>query len=235
MRILALLLILVLCTGAATRSFDGTDDEISWGNNLDITTGDQTYCVWANTNEDAGADVMLAKKQGAGASNAGTALFQGTADNPRCIVSDGTTQQDTGATGTDIDGAWYHLCCTWESTGDDAIVYVNGVQDSSDTTGTVGSLTNAANLKTGEDGNDLNDMNGELGYATQHGRVLATWEMNQLRWLPGTIAGSLGGFWPLWGASTEQDLGGAGITGTVTGATTSTDGPPVSFGMGMPL
>ena len=53
-------------------------------------------------------------------------------------------------------------------------------------------------------------------------------------WLPGSLESSQG-FWPIWGDSTEIDLSGKGNTGTVTGTTVDSSGPPVMFGGGLPL
>ena len=52
-----LLLLLVACffsTSTAwavvgsSRSFDGTNDEVDWGDTLDVTTNDVSECVWVN-------------------------------------------------------------------------------------------------------------------------------------------------------------------------------------------
>ena len=89
-------------------------------------------------------------------------------------------------------------------------------------------------MKAGEGIDNLNDANGLIAYGTIFASVLTVVEMAELMWKPASLGGAQG-YWPLWGDSTEIDLSGNGRTGTVTGSATSTDGPPVMFGGGLPL
>src|SRR3990167_7900362 len=62
-----LLFVLLCCPllmGAASRSFDGTNDVISMGNTNVVTTGDVTVSLWVKTTEDATTDFFIGKKRG---------------------------------------------------------------------------------------------------------------------------------------------------------------------------
>ena len=229
--LIAILLIPGLCFGAASRSFDGTDDEVDMGNVLDVSTGDVSVCAWVKTTEDASADIIVGRKNDTGTS-AGYSLFQDSSDVTWFKVSDGT---DTcGVSSTDKDAVWVWVCGTWNTTTDTCKIYYDGAQVGTGTNSTVGSLTNAVEFAVGEDGAEGNDLNGLVAYVSQYSGVLSVTEIAELMWKPESVGTSRGGFWPLWGASPEQDLNGSGLTGTVTGATTSTDGSPVFFN-GLPL
>ena len=58
-----------------------------------------------------------------------------------------------------------------------------------------------------------------------------------LMWQPEIVPGVslMQGMWPLLGDATEPDISLNNNTGTVVNATTSSDGPPVFFGNGLPL
>lgn len=228
-----------LLTGAASRSFDGTDDEIDMGNVLNVTTGNVSLCAWWKGTEDASADVILGKRaSSASATVAGYSLHVASTDTGRTQMADGTTGVDSSS--TDQDGAWFWDCGTWDGTNNISVYYVNGVQGDTDTA-SIGSLTTTANLQFGEFDDNSSDAAGLIAYGMVYGTALLTVnEVNELFWFPERIptaidGGGKGGFWPLWGASTEQDLSGNGLTGTVSNASTSQDGPPVMFGEGLPL
>lgn len=239
MRTLALLLSFLClspwCWAEASRNFDGTNDEIDFGNTLDVTTGDISDCAWWKGTESAAGDFILGKKANVTDATAGYALTQQSTDVTRWRLGDGTNGMSDAGT-TDTDGAWFFLCGTWSGTNV-AILYENGVQVDTDSTPDVGSLTTTSNLQMGEDNSDTTDANGLIAYGMVYGTsVLTVNEVNELMWrpeaIPTNLAGGVkGGLWPLWGASPEQDLSGNGRTGTVSGsAGLSSDGPPVIIG-----
>lgn len=235
-RLLTLLICWPLLLGAASRSFDGANDEIDFGANLDVTTNDMSLCAWWKGTEDASADFILGKKGGL-TTAAGYNLHQSSADINAHNVSDGVDL--VTSVGTDTDAAWVFLCGTWTASTEVTVLFENGVQVDTDTgAGAVGSLTNAANLQIGEDSGDANDANGLVAYGLVNRNIVATVvQVNEMMWFPERCGVyDVSGFWPLWGASTEQDLAGGGVTGTVSGTGgTSEDGPPVMFGEGLPI
>lgn len=233
---LSLFLILAMPCEAvviSSRTFDGTDDEVDGGNILDVTTGDVSYGAWTKLTENAVVDHIIGKRNNGTAGQAGYALYQTSTDLPRCSVSGTTNQQNSNAT-TDTDGAWHFCFCTWDGTNSDQHLYVDGVQEDTDTNATVGSLTNAVELAMGEIGDESLDATGSMAYGMVFLLELSPTQVKEIMWNPGVSYGhSL--FWTLWGTSPEIDYSGSGNTGTVNNAGTTTDGPPVFYGMGMPL
>jgi len=231
-----LFILLVIPTNAfaeASRSFDGTDDEISIGNVLNITTGNGSWGAWTKTTEDASNDTMIGKQDNG--SNDGWALHTSTTDPGQANAGDGT--EEAGCTGVlDPDGTWVFYVATWDGTANTIVLYANGTQDCTNTTANVDSITTVDNLQIGETDDDLEDMNGLVAYAfVDNTRILAAWEIAESQWKPDYLE-ITAGFWPLWGDSTEIDLSANANSGTiVAGTTASSDGPPVMFGGGMPL
>jgi hypothetical protein len=235
-RIFIILICGLLSMGAASRSFDGTNDEIDMGDVVNVTTGSVSSCSWSKLTEDAGADLILGKKNATGAATAGYMLRQNASDVIYAEAADATDQAICQA-GSDLDGSWFFLCLIWDTSTFTVYGYANENLECSDVDTLVGSLSNTQSLQAGETGGDTDDFLGLLAYQTvSSGKVYTDWEMSQMRWLPGTIADSQSFFAPYWdGASPESDLSGNNFDGTVTGAAANTDGPPVMMGMAMPL
>ena len=233
MRSLKLALIALLLTSqawaAASRSFDGANDEIDMGAVLDITTNDVSLCCWSKPTEDASFDHLLGKYDASPAT--GYNIRQAdTTDIYGHVTADGTDAMV--ATGTDKDGVWTWVCGTYNGSTQTGILYENGVQAGTDTDTAVGSLTVAMNLQFGETGDDAFDMTGLLAYGSVWvSEILTTVQVNEYMWKPDLME-QASGYWPLWGDATEIDLSANANTGTVTGATTSGDGPPVMIGVG---
>ena len=227
-----LLLIPSLCFGAASRSFDGTDDEIDMGNVLDVTTGSVSVCAWVKPTEDAETDTWLGKKTGIAldpSAQPGYVLRQGSGDKGVFGADDGTTTRN--ATGTiDPDGVWTHYCGVWNGSTDVAEIFANGVSEATNSTGAIGSLTNTVVLQSGGTANNANDSLGLQSHSHVFLSVLTVQQINDAMWFPERSGAIPDGYWPFWGDSPEIDLSLNANTGTVTGATTSTDGPPVAYG-----
>jgi hypothetical protein len=69
---------------------------------------------------------------------------------------------------------------------------------------------------------------GKIAHAQVWNRKLSNAEIKQAHECPGSVLNGLVAYWPLFGSDTpELDLSGNGNTGAVTGATESTDGPPI--------
>ena len=231
-------LLLVLCWllmsprvwAEASRSFDGTNDTVSWGNNLDVTTGSFSLCAWTNMTEDATADIIASKKLDGTGSTPGYFLAQLSTDLMRCYAQDtsSTTAGTTDST-TDVDGVWYCICCVWDGgSNDDMYIYVNGTNESSDTADAEGSITTTQNFIVGELADGSVDALGLISYVSFASRVFRVQEVLEVQWHSCSI--DLDACLPLWGDSTEIDLGPSDLSGTVAGATTSTNGPPTMVG-----
>lgn len=228
--IIFLLLSVNLCFAGASRDLDGTDDEIDMGDVLDVSTGDVSICGWANTREDAGADWLIGRKNDNLNTTAGYGFRQGAANDLwQCLISDGSEQIATSVS-TDSDAVWAFVCCAYSASSETAFMYYNGVADGSGTTANIDSLSNAVEFAMGENGAEGDDFIGQLAYGLQFNKLLTDVEVAELYWKPHIIVESIGGFWPMWGDSPEQDLSGNNNDGTVSNTTVSTSGPPVMIG-----
>lgn len=216
------------------HSFDGTDDEIDMGTVLNVTTGNVSVCIWAKTTEDASADIYAGKKQSTATNVAGYDLDQTTADVTRWHISDGVDSgQSTDP--TDRDGVWAMFCGTWNGSTNQSTLYTNAVQVDQDTIANVDSITNTQEYSIGESGAEGDDFTGLQAYNQVFMSVLTVDQITELRFKPEGIAGSAG-LWTLtWTTATEIDISGKGLVGAVLNSTTTTDGPPVMLGGGLPL
>lgn len=82
-------------------------------------------------------------------------------------------------------------------------------------------------------GTTSNSLDGQLAYAQVYKQTFTETDVRQLMFLPDSIPNVA--YWTLWGDSPEPDLSINSNVGTITNATTSTNGPPVMFGGGLPL
>lgn len=229
-RLLPLLLCYPLLCGAAasSRDFDGTNDEVDWGNVMNVTTNDASWCIWGNMDESAAVDYWLGKSNATGVTDTGYRAIQGSGDLSSCEVTDGTTEQTVDGL-VDTDATWVHLCCVWDSTNDDLFLYENGVLIASDTVGTVGSLTNTLNLQSGENNSNGQDVNGRLAFGEVYlSKILTASELLETLHKVGSLAADFRA--PIMGDATEPEWQGK-LSGTVSGTdTSSTSGPPTMMG-----
>ena len=223
-------------TVGASRSYDAVNDEVDWGANVDVTTNDVSYCTWVKPTEDDSSDYWIGKGSSSGGGTGYGLLTMITTDASRCGVGDGTTNQ--AATGNDIDGVWTFVCCVWDSTNDDLFLYENNTNVASDTADTLGSITTTSSLQSGETNGNSDDASGLVAYASIFlSKQLTAVEMAEIYWKPEGMVDSLSFMAPLQAtATTEPDWSAGKLGGTVSGSDTgSNDGPPVLFGLGLPL
>ena len=226
-RFLPLLLCWPLLTGAAasSRLFDGANDEVDWGNVMDVTTNDVSWCVCFNGTEDASDDFPLGKRSGTAL---GYNTYQTSTDEARCVVDDDVVVQSAVGT-ADIDGVWTHICCVWNSTDDDLFLYEGAVQTASDVADTIGTLTNAANLQSGEASDNANDANGLVAFASIYlSKVLTASEVLEEFHKVGSLAADFRA--PIMGDNPEPEWQ-AKLSGTQSGTdASSASGPPTMMG-----
>lgn len=128
---------------------------------------------------------------------------------------------------------WVHLSLNW---GGDAEVppvqFHNGVNvGSMDAFSNVGSFEPDTNIPVviGNSPNEDRPLEAEMCYVHMYDKELTIEEINEIMHKPGSIRDGLVGFWTLTDdGSTQRNLSGIGNNGTVTGATNSADGPPIS-------
>lgn len=231
---LLILLLIPFLMGAAGRSLDGADDRLTQGNIFDVTTGSISLGGWVKLTEDASIDVIAGKKATTGT---GYHLVQSTADVTSFTVVGGSGSVTSSAT-TDIDGVWYFVAGTWDGSNDITRIYINGTQEDSDDVADRGSVTTAAYFRMGADGVATADYYGTgiWGYqVVWNAAIISPVFINEFMWKP-EISGAIPDMLITpWGDSPEIDLSYNDDPAGVTGATTSTDGPPAMWGGGLPL
>ncbi len=227
----------------ASRDFNGTADNISWGDPDSIDSASSLSCTMWFYADDNDADMAVITKS--------ESDFDGfyfyvdiTGACTNCIrifigdQGDADTASAIGANGTGAFGSWRHMAFTYTSGSSTGLkIYLNGTQtgSSADTT-SIGSIN--SNTTTLWYARSLGGayFDGKLAYGSCWvDKVLTEAEINNEMWCPGSVPGALI-FSPLWGNdSPEIDLSGNGNSGTVSGTSVSTDGPPVSIGCGSSL
>src|SRR5207249_765673 len=129
---------------------------------------------------------------------------------------------------------WYHVAM--ERSAGTTTFFVNGSQ-LADTFSNSPSYT-AANSFIGNVGGSGRFYNGSLANVQVYNRALSAGEISQISLAPAAVNSGLVGFWPLMGGSTEADRSGQGNTGTLHGATVSSNIPSTALltaGYGTPL
>lgn len=155
------------------------------------------------------------------------------------FLNDGVDSALARASTTITASTWTFLCATYDNTLNSTLgisLFKNGVEVSyltRNSTNLIDSMSNTTKVYIGVLSDITGDYDGRMAYVHMYKRVLTLTEINQIMIKPGSITDSLVGYWPLWGVnSPEIDLSGNGNTGTVTGATSSSDGPPIMLSSG---
>lgn len=153
--------------------------------------------------------------------------------------SDGTTLQlyvgdaDTVTGSTLTVGTWYHIALTVNGTsGENALVYVNGVLDITQTAKNASSIKILYGESDAENGTEA--LNGVCAAIKEYDAVLTVEEIQQemRQYLPMRTA-NINAFYPMLSDSDDQvDFSGMGNTLTVGGTPTVEDGPPIPWCMG---
>ena len=146
-------------------SFDGTDDEVDWGNNHDKTnlTSFTIEILYRGTT--TGSEFLFGKRNGLTSSDAGYALYIGGAGKANFEVCDGTNEylaQSDYPNSLAADGAWHRITGVYDASADEITIYVDGEPGETTSTSGAGSFTNAVNLKSGEDAANGNDAVAEI-------------------------------------------------------------------------
>lgn len=146
---------------------------------------------------------------------------------------DTTNMASASSESTLVTGQWMHIAVVHNSTTKRGELYVDGVGPLTLTLDTQGATTQVSptshHLFLGNRADNDRTFHGALAFPTAHGLGLTAGEIQQqMRW-PGSVRRGLVGFWPLLSseAGVEPDYSGQGVTGTVTGALSSTSAPPV--------
>lgn len=235
--LMALMLIPSLCFGSASRNFDGTVDLITGSTSDAYMTenGAASIVIWSNPA--ALANTICRRTDATAVGNVGF-LYAATG-RLRWFAGGGTSldvQTNNSAVST---GIWQSYAVTWDgsTTATNVHIYISLIEATYalQQNQVTPNNNSTAPLTIGNRDNLSSDLNAKLAYLQIYSRVLTDWERSEATYKPGMIPSSELVFNPLWGDSTEIDLSGNGNTGSITGSITSTDGPPVMFGGGLPL
>lgn len=200
--------------------FDGTDDEVSFGNNFDKDgTSDFTLEVLYRGTT-TGPLFVFGKRAGLAATSAGYSLHIGAAGQAHFNVSDGTTETEVVTSGVVTDGDWHRLSCVYNASADTMVIYDDGAAGESASTFGSGSFSNAQNLTAGESGSGTLDLTGDLtdlrlwSVARSQSEILT----DMHRTLSQSETG-LAGYWPAdegTGTTLTDNIG--AVDGTISGA-----------------
>ena len=240
--ILAIFIILqaTVCFGqVGSRNLDNSGDRITQGDIFDAGDGESiSLCSMVKLTEDASVDALIGTKTTTGS---GYHIVQETTD-----VTSFTIVETPGAGGssvtsplsTDIDGVWAKVCATWDGSGDITRIYLNGVEEDNTDSANIGDCTTGAFFRMGADGAATADYdgNGLWSYQAVWDLVILTpAQINEFNWNPEIVGITPSMLIAVWGASSEKDLSPTNDPASITNTTTSTDGPAVMFGGGLPL
>lgn len=239
--LLILMIIPSICfAGSASRSFDGVSDSIDFSKPSGLTVGTDSFTrmIWIKWGNGTDNDETIFSQQDGTGTGRNWLNVDETgvcgAGNKATSVLGGTNS----CSSTSIpNGSWQHVAVRSNETAGTVDIIQDGVETGSNTR-TVESAT--GNLRTGvHKTNTAQDFNGLMAYNILCKGAITNSQINEIKFLPENAGAYCGSgyynFAPFWGTSPEQDLSGNGNTGTVNGATTSSDGPPLMFGGGLPL
>lgn len=244
MRILTIFILLMLipslCFASASRTFTALNQstKFSTGYN-DVTTEDISWGLWAKSNDNSGSNMILGRMRNSGTIQGYVLLEDVAQDLWVCYAGDGTdTTGTTGITGTASgdDGNWHFWTCTWSFSGQTATLWMDGTNLGGNTGTNIDSLATVAGVEfqsgTADDAT-VDWTSGPHAYWYFTKSVMTNTMIQEMRWKPCSFG--IETCAPMWGDSTEKDLGTQqGSTVQVNGST-SQDGPPVMFGGGLPL
>ena len=242
-RLLLLLLCWPLLLGAASRSFDGTDDVVSNSSVANSDEATRSISFWFKTSTLAGTTIAVIVTDGSDLT-AGNSAFNVAILNEFDALRIGYRWSTTVGTWKTPDSSiaidtWYHVFASYNrgSTTNDPVCYLNGVlQTLTETATPVGTAKTGVDVfRAGTNVALAEDYTGLIASIDYFNTIVSAGFVTQLMYSPHSISDGLVLAWALWGDSPEPDFSGGGETGTVSGATTSTDGPPVMFGMGLPI
>ncbi len=166
--------------------FDGTTDIVQAGDVLDVQDGDNfTLAGWFNRASATADNVIVAKRNGTNASDAGYIVYIDDAtDRLVAEVSDGTDEYELQSSTTFTSAGWHHFALVWnDASASGTSLYIDGVAESGTTTGTfssIGDLSNAAEYAVGTESDQDNSFEGSLDEQRFYSRILSSAEVADL-------------------------------------------------------
>ena len=137
------------CVSGNCLQYDGSDDYLTFGDNLDIEDGqDFTFTAWIKSNSFSTVQTVLAKKLGNSSGQAGYLINIGTGGTLNFYAADGTDQVWKGSSSAMSPNTWYHVAFVFdEDNASNISFYINGVATSGNLTGTLGDINSLANVQ----------------------------------------------------------------------------------------
>lgn len=240
---LFVLLIPSLLFASASRDFDEASDflELLPPN---PSTGDGGFAAWV-AGDEAGADFARVISNRLGTTTHGMIMGKRSgADQEKltCTVAMGAAFRGSGSsTASFNDAVWRFVFCDFlDGTTAHVRMYINNMETADNSTsGNFGAhnigdpdMEIGAEELTGG-GSKSQFWDGRISsYQFYDGNTQA-WLRSQLMFLPGSY--HLTTWLPIWGGSPEPELSGNDDDATVTGTTSSSDGPPIAYGGLLPL
>jgi len=207
-------------------SFDGVDDYINLGNPLGDSSTDFTISIWARR-EPNGGGITIAKMPGGSWSNGKWMIDLYSNNVNYCLPNQNLQGCTTFNNNINNDLFWHHIILVHNATTD--ILYLDDSIISNSSSSLVTQI--AADIRVGGRENTLNfPYLGQLDDIGIWNRALNTQEISNLyssstpppcNPLPGTLTSDLVGYWPFCGNANDES--GNGNTGTVNGATLTSD------------
>ena len=253
MRLLYVLVALLLQTpwvwAGASRSFDGTNDSIGWGSIANLANESNLGCgCWVvnnnltqdhfilGNNVDSTDGGILFLTDDVGSSSGRTNTYKIFIQEPS--ASGGSNCFVEAASSSALASTWQWIAFNFSAAGS-VRLFIDGTEDAN----SPGSCTNVSNSGGGGDAFTMGettsgtlDRSGNMAYCQCWSETRGLVTLEQARWLPETFPSAPELTAPLFGSdSPEIDLSGDGNSGTVAGAGEDVTGPPVMFGLGLPL
>lgn len=218
-----------------SRNFDGTDDVISTANSSTLDIPALTWCLWIkpDTLGEGNTGTFVRKVDSAGTGKHIFRINSANADVTFFMTWAGNDLTRNSSISLVTLGVWQHWAVTWNgsATASEVRIYKNGVEV------TYGTTANATLTVDSTDGGAVTiggtlagtlTFDGRIAHPEQYNRVLSVEEIRQTMMFPGSVRRGLSLLLPFWGGSPEGDYSGNGNHGTVTGATVSSDNPPIN-------
>lgn len=235
-------------------AFDGAEDYLTVGNNLNMGTNDFSISAWTKSTSTAVGNNNGVVYKKTGTSQSYTAGYRLNMPNGAYSfsIADGTNVRSLGAGSGYNDGNWHHVTATADR-GNEMRIYIDGVLINSTPEITVGNIDSTWNLSIGAMYNPPNvwhEFNGSLDDVRIYNRVLTPDEITGLYNLgqvkinktrKDRVTNGLVGHWTMdgtnidWSASTSEikDISGNSRHGDAAGGLTSVNAIPAVIGQGI--
>lgn len=214
------------------RNFDGVDDLIDFGTCGDSFMRENQACtiiVWGYTRGTNSSSLVRRLS-----TNQVSFIINSTTAGKLRFVVGAATNLDVVSSTNVTNNKWQSYAVTWGGDYTQASsvhIYIDSVEVSYGTqtngSGALGDNSTAA-LTVGNNQALTSDYDGILAHVQIFTRVLSASEIKQASYFPGSITNGLAFYAPLWGGSPEPDYSGNRNNGTVTGATVSSNNPPIN-------